>query len=265
MNYLRVYCNLIRKAEKRGYNKKRAKEHGLYVEGHHIFPVSIFGKNKRIVYLTAREHYIAHALLEKICIKKYGLNHWKTQKMTNAHISMTMKSKYRQEIYVNSKLYENCKLRHSKNMQELIKGNQFGIKGGEKCRDLKLGFFSMSEEERHLQRSKAGKISGKIMYDNKKGIFSRSKEQMTIDGRKSAEKQKELGIGLYGLTFEQRSKIGKKYGKQNAKKLNSQKWRCTVTGKISTYGPLTLYQKKRGIDTSKRIRVDHLTHTHQSV
>ena len=70
MNYLRVYCNLIRKAEKRGYNKKRAKEHGLYVEGHHIFPVSIFGKNKRIVYLTAREHYIAHALLEKICIKK---------------------------------------------------------------------------------------------------------------------------------------------------------------------------------------------------
>ena len=55
MNYLKTYCNLIRKTEQRGYTKKKAKEQGLYVEGHHTFPMSIFGKNKRIVYLTARE------------------------------------------------------------------------------------------------------------------------------------------------------------------------------------------------------------------
>jgi hypothetical protein len=85
MNYLKVYCNLIRKAEKRSYTKKKAKEQGLYVEGHHTFPKSIFGKNKRIVYLTAREHYIAHSLLEKICIKRYGLNHWKTLKMIHQY------------------------------------------------------------------------------------------------------------------------------------------------------------------------------------
>ena len=68
MNYLKTYCNLIRKTEQRGYTKKKAKEQGLYVEGHHTFPKSIYGKNTRIVYLTAREHYIAHALLERICI-----------------------------------------------------------------------------------------------------------------------------------------------------------------------------------------------------
>lgn len=32
MNYLKVYCNLIRKAENRGYTKKKAKEFDLYVE-----------------------------------------------------------------------------------------------------------------------------------------------------------------------------------------------------------------------------------------
>jgi hypothetical protein len=110
MNYLKSYCNLIRKAEKRGYTKKKAKEQGLYVEGHHTFPVSIYGKNKRIVYLTAREHYIAHALLERICIRRYGLEHWKTKKMTNAHIIMGGREKYK-----NSYIYEEAKKRYSEN------------------------------------------------------------------------------------------------------------------------------------------------------
>jgi hypothetical protein len=115
MNYLKVYCNLIRKAEKRGYTKKKAKEQGLYVEGHHTFPKSIYGKNRRIVYLTAREHCIAHTLLEKICIKRYGLNHWKTKKMIKAHINMisvngTMRN------YNNSILYEKCRIRFSQQM-----------------------------------------------------------------------------------------------------------------------------------------------------
>ena len=33
---------------------------------------------------------------------------------------------------------------------------------------------------------------------------------------------------------------------------NSRKYRCTVTGHVSTAGPLTIYQKKRGIDTKNR-------------
>lgn len=108
MNYLKIYCNLIRKAEKRGYTKKKAKELNLYVEAHHVFPVSIFGKNKRIVHLTAREHYIAHVLLERICINRYGRNHRNTKKMTNAHVIMGGRGKYR-----NSHLYESAKKRYS--------------------------------------------------------------------------------------------------------------------------------------------------------
>jgi len=40
MNYLKHYCNLIRKAENRAYLEG-------YVEEHHIFPISIYGENKR--------------------------------------------------------------------------------------------------------------------------------------------------------------------------------------------------------------------------
>ena len=36
---------------------------------------------------------------------------------------------------------------------------------------------------------------------------------------------------------------------------NSQKWRCLVTGYISSPGPLSCYQRARGIDTSLRERV----------
>jgi hypothetical protein len=108
MNYLKVYCNLIRKAEQRNYTKKKAKEKGVYVEGHHTFPVSIFGNNKRIVYLTAREHYIAHALLEKICIQRYDKEHWKSKKMNNAHIIMGGRGKYK-----NSYIYEEARKRYS--------------------------------------------------------------------------------------------------------------------------------------------------------
>jgi hypothetical protein len=113
MNYLKTYINLIRSREKRGWDKKTATE---YVERHHIFPQKIYGKhgsgNKRCVYLTAREHYICHALLEKICIQRYGVFHWKTISMTNAHIAMKGKSKY-----YNSYLYEQAKKRKSDNMK----------------------------------------------------------------------------------------------------------------------------------------------------
>lgn len=48
----------------------------------------------------------------------------------------------------------------------------------------------------------------------------------------------------------------KERGRITCKKLNTEKWMCTETGFVSTSGPLTLYQRKRGIDTSKRKRVD---------
>ena len=121
MNYIKHYCNLIRKAE------NRTPPEG-YTEKHHTFPKSIFGNNNRIVVLTAREHYIAHVLLEKIYIKRYGINDMRSIKMTYAHSGMKGNGGY-----VNSYLYEGARKRRS----EIMKGKQYtlGIKWSEERKE----------------------------------------------------------------------------------------------------------------------------------
>ncbi len=77
--YTRYYISLIEKASKRFeindrvqiiQNTRRARKQLGYVEGHHIIPRSIkpeFSNNHfNIVYLTAKEHFIAHLLLTKM-------------------------------------------------------------------------------------------------------------------------------------------------------------------------------------------------------
>lgn len=83
-----------------------------YTEKHHIFPVGIFGKNKRTVILTAREHYIAHALLEKAYITRYGKSDKRTLKMISAFYLMNMVNGRGQHRYTNSRLFEAHKLRY---------------------------------------------------------------------------------------------------------------------------------------------------------
>lgn len=91
MNYLKIYISLIRKAEKRTHLDG-------YSEKHHVFPQSLFGKNNRIVVLTAREHYIAHRLLFKGFAKRYGTKHYSTIKMFHAYRMMgIMKSEHHKD------------------------------------------------------------------------------------------------------------------------------------------------------------------------
>lgn len=198
MNYLRIYCNLIRKSEKRGYSRKEAKEQGLYVEGHHTFPVSIFGKNKRIVYLTAREHYISHALLEKICIKRYGLNHHKTHKMTNAHIIMGGRGKYK-----NSYIYEEAKKRYSdyRNglpMREESKlklrnqrlGKKQSLEAIEMTRQKNTGKKRTQEQKDKMSKAQKGlrKKSLKVEDENFRNKF--------IDAVKTSKTKREIAVKI---------------------------------------------------------------------
>ncbi len=132
MNYLKVYCNLIRKAENRTLPEG-------YTEKHHIFPVSVFGKNNGIVVLTARDHYIAHALLEKICMRRYGLHHYRTHKMIKAF--WCMNNKMKESRYINSHLYESSK----KIYTETIKGENHHFYGKKHSLETKR---KMSEDRR---------------------------------------------------------------------------------------------------------------------
>jgi hypothetical protein len=136
MNYLKHYCNLIRKAE------NRVSPEG-YMEKHHIFPKSIFGKNSRIVSLTGREHYIAHILLQKICEKRYGIKHKNTKKMLCAHINMKTKGRY-----FNSYLYENAKFKRSESMKGEFHWNW---KGGKKYYYKKKEKFNINENYKRYE------------------------------------------------------------------------------------------------------------------
>ncbi len=123
-----------------------------------------------------------------------------------------------------------------------------GEKYGKLCYENNLGIFGLSKEERKENSSKGGKVSGNEAYKNKTGIHSFGEQQRIDIGKKSGNKNKETG---------HIQELGKKQSKQ----LNSKKWMCLITNYVSTSGPLTIYQKSRGIDTSLRVEVDLLNNT----
>ena len=62
-------------------------------------------------------------------------------------------------------------------------------------------------------------------------------------------------LGIFSLTEEEKIKYSKIGGKKAAKIMNSQKWKCLITGHITNPGALTKYQRARGIDISLREKV----------
>jgi hypothetical protein len=90
---------------------------------------------------------------------------------------------------------------------------------------------------------------------------NRTSEQRSEFGKNAAKKR------LRNTTPEQRSEISRKgIMKRTAEQrsefarigsiiANAIKFQCTITGFISNAGPLSIYQKARGIDTTKRIRL----------
>jgi hypothetical protein len=136
------------------------------------------------------------------------------------------------------KVYENKLGIHSLSKEEVI---NIGRMGGTQTKNLKKGIFALSKEQRSL--------------NSKKGICKLTKECRSLGGKKMAEINRQNNTGIYSMTSEEKSKAGKK----GAKTTNSQKWKCLETGFITSPGNLTQYQRARGIDTSKRIRIDPLT------
>lgn len=141
---------------------------------------------------------------------------------------------------------------------------------GKMTQELGIGIFSQTKEQLQENGRKVGKkyghIGGKKSAPKRKelktGIFGLTLEQRIENSKKSTggKKVKELKLGICGLTLEQRTENGKKYGhiggKIGSKITNSQKWMCTETGYITNPGALTKYQRARGIDTSKRKRIE---------
>jgi hypothetical protein len=156
MNYLKVYCKLIRKEEENKLTRKEAKSKKEYLEGHHVFPRSIYGENgsgnTRVVYVSPRVHYILHVLLEKAFMKRYGVEHWKTKKMTFAHIML--KGHDIHEKYINSHLYDAARRRHSKNMKNVKKSEEMKRK------------LSLAKKGKYTGRDSSGAIPIRVYFDD---------------------------------------------------------------------------------------------------
>ena len=147
---------------------------------------------------------------------------------------------------------------------------------GKKSKELGLGVHKLTFEERSLNGkkggSRGGKISGKKHKENKTGIFSLTPEEKSEHGKKTYKKglalltpeqhkkksekaaktQKENSTGFFKFTEKERKQNSSKGGKS----VSSQKWMCTETGFIANAGNLAKHQRKRGIDTSNRIRIE---------
>jgi hypothetical protein len=119
--YSKWYDQLIEKAQRRELPKD------MYVEKHHIIPRSFGGSNSKenIVKLTAREHYIAHALLWKMKFPgKYGS---KMAFAFNTFINkMTTKERDSHTTHkINSRIYEHFRKYYSQMLKD-----KYAIEGG---------------------------------------------------------------------------------------------------------------------------------------
>lgn len=153
MNYLKHYINLCKKAKNRTLEG--------YTERHHIFPSSIFGKNNKIIKLTAKEHFIAHFLLWKIMKCRYGLDHWKTHKMGYAFYKMTISST--NQTRYRSRSYEIIKKWYSENNPSKyrnLSGKNNPMFGRTQERHPLFGIPCSEERKLKIGAANKGKLSG---------------------------------------------------------------------------------------------------------
>ena len=186
------FCRL---GDERGY------EVNEYANAYHDFGSLNYwntggGTNKRCVYLTLREHYIAHALLMKGFIKRYGIDDDRSAKMIYAFHMMNIMCE--RIGYPNSYLYETSR-EHYINMRIGRKRKPFTkihmqrlIESAQKEKNNFYG-RTHSEESKLKQRLvKLGKCDGEKnpFYGKKHSEEKREKMKKEWELRRLKMKQK---------------------------------------------------------------------------
>jgi len=96
-------------------------------------------------------------------------------------------------------------------------------------------------------RKKAHEKSLKTRREQELGFHNR--EVQAELGRRAAKVNRKNKTSIFDPEVQSRG------GKKGGKNTGNQKWMCLVTGYVTAPGALSLYQKKRGIDTSMRKRI----------
>jgi hypothetical protein len=183
MDYKKIYYNIIENRKKNPISKSE------YGERHHIIPKSLNGSDdiSNIVKLTAREHFICHALLAEM----YEENTMEWYKMNHAFMMMKSES-HNQSRYFNSKLYESKRNDFSK----IMSFSQFGDKNSQ---------YGKQKSKNHIKKIKNTfrKKYGGILPSECKNIEKKKQvSKFTVNGKfinnYRVKKIKEIfGMDLY--------------------------------------------------------------------
>lgn len=154
MNYLSYIKKIIRKSQHEYSIRRMWQKLGYYYEKHHIIPeceLKKRGKPKKIwdgkwnhVFLTAREHFVMHRLLQKACKQIYGENHRFTKSMTIAVDNFRKrKASKRADYKITSRTYEVLKKENSEVMSKMMSGENHPMWKKERplehCKNISIG------------------------------------------------------------------------------------------------------------------------------
>jgi hypothetical protein len=202
MNYKKHYDNLMSSRMLLKISRYNEKKNGIYYEGHHIVPKSKGGsgtsskglKNNNIVYLTAREHFLAHWLLWKI---------YRDRSTALSFHKMFSKNKNQKRIF-SSKGYQEAKLA----FRETNIGNKYG-----------KGVVRIVSDEQKLKQSKI--MKGRYLGKNNPFFGKKHSEETLLKLKKPKspehiEKIKKIMINKPKLTCI--------HCKKETNQLNALKW-----------------------------------------
>lgn len=189
MNYLKVYHQLISKAQSRVLDN-------IYIERHHIVPLSLKGDDieSNIVSLTAKEHFVAHHLLWKI---------HRNREMTKAFMLMCSTKRNGIKYKISCREYEILKAENSKHQSEFMTGRpgnnlgkilpqewkdniSNGLKGHGRGNGGSKGFTGKHHTEEEKQK-RSERQKGNTYRLGK--TFSEETKQMMSENRKGKPKQ----------------------------------------------------------------------------
>jgi len=214
MNYLKTYCKMIRTAEKRNWRRKNI---DFYIEEHHVFPISIYGKNDRIVGLTPREHFLAHWLLYKICLKRYGIRNNRTFSMGSAFAMMCVTNDLQERNYTSRKY-------------EIVRNCLSNIRTGKSRDDMKgKKYFGASEDtiKQGIEKMRKKKMGMKIEYPKNRKSSPCSSEKI----KKISESRKNTRVKFTSMSEEEfnlwisKQKLYRKDGVRNSNVTRTLLWR----------------------------------------
>ena len=235
--YLKGYWFICERA------KNRVKPEG-YTEKHHIYPKSIYGQNKDLIHLTAKEHFLVHYMLWKGLRAKYGTKNINTRKMGNAFNCMKRKSKG-QERFITAIKYQELKIANS----EARKGLPSWNKGLTKGTDERLCFENPTKFKK-----------GCVPW-NKELIGYYSTEQLKIRSENTKNYQALYGNPMQGKkhSIEAKEKIKEAHlGKKDSAETKKKKSLANIGSNNPIYGKggyYAIWIEKYGVEEADRMRI----------